>query len=491
MAAHAAGAESAAGASGGAAMGAYIDAGLHMDGAAAGPLSGLTFAVKDLFDVAGHVTGFGSPTWLRHTLPLQPPPLQSRWANLRGKTHMDELAYSLNGENVHYGTPVNPAAPGRVPGGSSSGSAVAVAAGNVTLSLGSDTGGSVRIPASYVGSLGMRPTHGRISLAGGRPLAPSFDTVGWFARDASVLRAAGHVLLGTPMPPIISEDQAASEASTEHTDAASGSSSGAAAEPTGQENHSGTAAAPAPAVGQSVAAAFIAAVNAGEAKPTCRWLVGRDAFDLADSSTGAAIYDALSVDFEKIMGILGRPTEIDIAHPLADQQLGSLASWLEVFRVCQAYEVWQEHGEWVSNNSPGFGPGISQRFTAASKITKEQAEAAGAQRATITAHMLTLLGKDGILSLPTAPGPAPLLQSDPATLEDWRKRMISLTCIAGLAGLPQVSLPVGFVEGCPVGLSLIGPPGSDESLLLLAERIMTVVKQQPRPDLVVVVVHSK
>lgn len=108
-----------------------------------------------------------------------------------------------------------------------------------------------------------------------------------------------------------------------------------------------------------------------------------------------------------------------------------------------------------------------------------QAEAAGVQRATITAHMLTLLGEDGILSLPTAPGPAPLLLSDAATLEDWRKRMISLTCIAGLAGLPQVSLPVGFVEGCPVGLSLIGPPGSDESLLLLAERIMTVVKQQP------------
>ncbi|MEW5297920.1 MAG: hypothetical protein WDW36_001098 [Sanguina aurantia] len=488
MAAHAAGAESAAGASGGAAMGAYIDAGLHIDGAAAGPLSGLTFAVKDLFDVAGHVTGFGSPTWLATHAPATAtaPAVQlllDAGANLRGKTHMDELAYSLNGENVHYGTPVNPAAPGRVPGGSSSGSAVAVAAGDAPLSLGSDTGGSVRIPASYVGSLGMRPTHGRITLAGGRPLAPSFDTVGWFARDAAVLRAAGHVLLGTPMPPIISEEQAAAASSTEHTDAASGSSSSssssAAAEPTGQGNHSGAAAAPAPAVGESVAAAFIAAVNAAEAQPTCRWLVGRDAFDLADTSTGAAIYDALSVDFEKIMGILGRPTEIDIAPPLADQQLGSLASWLEVFRVCQAYEVWQEHGEWVSSHNPDFGPGISQRFTAASKITQEQAEAAGAQRATITAHMLTLLGKDGILSLPTAPGPAPLLQSDPATLEDWRKRMISLTCIAGLAGLPQVSLPVGFVEGCPVGLSLIGPPGSDESLLLLAERIMTVVKQQP------------
>jgi amidase len=108
---------------------------------------------------------------------------------------MDELAFSLNGENAHYGTPVNVAAPGRIPGGSSSGSAAAVAAKQADIGLGSDTGGSVRVPASYCGLWGIRPTHGRISLESAAPLAPSFDTVGWFARDAAGLRAAGQALL--------------------------------------------------------------------------------------------------------------------------------------------------------------------------------------------------------------------------------------------------------------------------------------------------------
>ncbi|GIL60004.1 hypothetical protein Vafri_14638 [Volvox africanus] len=92
---------------------------------------------------------------------------------------MDELAYSLNGENVHYGTPINPAAPGRIPGGSSSGSAVAVACGDVDIGLGTDTGGSIRVPASFCGLLGIRPSWGRVSAEGTAALAPSFTTPGW------------------------------------------------------------------------------------------------------------------------------------------------------------------------------------------------------------------------------------------------------------------------------------------------------------------------
>jgi amidase len=113
-----------------------------------------------------------------------------------GKTHTDELTFSLTGENAHYGTPVNVNAPGRIPGGSSSGSAAAVAAGLVDFALGSDTGGSVRAPASFCGIYGIRPTHGRISLSGACPLAPSFDTAGWFARDPAILERVGAVLLG-------------------------------------------------------------------------------------------------------------------------------------------------------------------------------------------------------------------------------------------------------------------------------------------------------
>ncbi|MFN9423096.1 amidase [Gemmatimonas sp.] len=172
---------------------------------ASGPLDGLTFGLKDLFDVAGHRTGFGSPDWLRtHPAADAHAPVLSALlaagARLVGKTHTEEMAFSLTGENAHYGTPVNPAAPDRVPGGSSSGSASAVAGGLVDFAIGSDTGGSVRAPASFCGIYGIRPTHGRITLQGACPLAPIFDTCGWFARDADVLARVGHVLLGTSVP---------------------------------------------------------------------------------------------------------------------------------------------------------------------------------------------------------------------------------------------------------------------------------------------------
>src|SRR4029079_779242 len=121
-------------------------------------------------------------------------------AHLIGKTHTDELTWSLTGENAHYGAPVNVNAPGHVTGGSSSGSASAVAAGVVDFAVGSDTGGSVRLPASFCGILGIRPTHGRIPLDGVCPLAPSFDTCGWFARDADILKRVGRVLLGDDAP---------------------------------------------------------------------------------------------------------------------------------------------------------------------------------------------------------------------------------------------------------------------------------------------------
>lgn len=165
-----------------------------------GPLAGVTLAVKDLFDVAGLPTGAGSPEWLAtHPVPNESAAAVSRLldagAHIVGKTHTDELAWSLNGENAHYGTPQNPNAPGRIPGGSSSGSAAAVAGSLVQIALGSDTGGSVRLPASYCGIYGIRPTHGRIDLRGVVPLAPSYDTVGWFARDPMLLSTVGKVLL--------------------------------------------------------------------------------------------------------------------------------------------------------------------------------------------------------------------------------------------------------------------------------------------------------
>lgn len=167
---------------------------------ASGRLTGLTFAVKDLFDIAGAITTYGNPDWARThppataTAPVVTALLQAG-AHCVGKTKTQELAYGLTGENVWHGTPLNPRAPDRFPGGSSCGSAAAVAAELADFALGSDTGGSVRIPASYCGLFGIRPSHGAVSLAGACPLAPSFDTAGWFARTASVLAGVGEVLL--------------------------------------------------------------------------------------------------------------------------------------------------------------------------------------------------------------------------------------------------------------------------------------------------------
>lgn len=161
-------------------------------GAAGGPLAGLTFAAKDIYDVAGHMTGCGSPDWAashdmatRHAPPVAA--LLDAGALLVGKSHTDEIAYSLMGVNAHYGTPLNTAAPDRIPGGSSSGSVAAVAAGLVDIGLGSDTGGSVRMPASFCGVYGLRTTHGMVPITDTMPLAPSFDTAGWFTRDIATM----------------------------------------------------------------------------------------------------------------------------------------------------------------------------------------------------------------------------------------------------------------------------------------------------------------
>lgn len=164
------------------------------------PLDGLRLAVKDLFHIAGLPTTAGNPDWLKsHDIPQQSSSIVTKLlangAHFTGKTLTDELAYSLNGQNLHYGTPINAKAPDRLPGGSSSGSAVAVATGEADIGLGTDTGGSIRVPASYNGLYGLRPTHGVIATDNMVPLAPGFDTVGWFTRDLKTMKSVAKTLL--------------------------------------------------------------------------------------------------------------------------------------------------------------------------------------------------------------------------------------------------------------------------------------------------------
>lgn len=166
-----------------------------------GPLKGERLAVKDIYDVAGMPTGCGNPQILAESVAAEKSApiiekLLAAGATLIGKTQTDELAFSLMGQNSHFPYPINPAAPDRVTGGSSSGSAASVAGKVADIALGSDTGGSIRAPASFCGLIGLRTTHGRIPLEGIMPLAPSLDTIGWFARDIALYEKVGQVLLG-------------------------------------------------------------------------------------------------------------------------------------------------------------------------------------------------------------------------------------------------------------------------------------------------------
>lgn len=362
-------------------------------GAAVGPLAGLTFAVKDLIDVAGTVTGGGNPDWRRaHGPAARDAPSVARLlaagARLLGKTITDELAFSLEGANHHDGTPVNPRCPDRLPGGSSSGSAVAVAAGLVDFALGTDTGGSVRVPAGFCGLFGFRPSHGAVSLDGVLPFAPSYDTVGWFARDGETLRQVGQVLL-----------------------------------------------------------------DAAPAAPPQRLVLARDAVALCDPDCAAPLLTAA-----RALGAIGEVAVFD----------GGPTLWHEAYRVLQGYEVWRSLGGWIEAVRPHFGPSIAPRFADAAGISAALATQFAPLRDTLAAHVAALLPLGTGLVLPTAPGRALLKSAPGEEVGRFYSRGLALTSIAGHAGLPQVSLPLVEVEGCPVGLSVIAARGADASLLALA-----------------------
>jgi amidase len=363
-------------------------------GSGSGPLTGLTFAAKDVFDIAGHRTGNGNPMWLETHPPAERTAsavqrLLDAGARLVGKTHTDDMAYSLNGENVHYGTPVNPVAPGRIPGGSSSGSAAAVAGGLVDFALGTDCGGSVRLPASYCGLYGLRPTHGLVPADGVVPLASSFDTVGWFARDAALMRRLADVLL----PP------AASWAPT-------------------------------------------------------RLLIAPVAF----AAAGAVVTEALRDSVNRMNAKFRSVEEARV-------YVGDPSEWAQLFRVLQGAEVAAQHGAWIDRHKPSFGPGVHERFEWARTIDPSAVAAAKPKREAIARHMEALLGDNALICLPAAPGIAPKLKTPGQELEPFRARAFVLLAIAGLASLPQLTLPAATIDGCPIGLSLIAPHGRDRALL--------------------------
>jgi amidase len=373
---------------------------LELEGAPEGPLAGVTFAAKDLFDVAGYVTGCGNPDWEASHVPAVRSAaviekLLSAGASLVGKTVTDEISLGLLGRNRHFGAPVNPRVPDRYTGGSSSGSAAAVAAGLAQVALGSDSGGSMRVPASFCGLYGIRPTHGAVPVDGLMTQATSFDTAGFFAADADLFARVGDVLLP-----------------------------------------------PAPQ---------------GEVEEI---LIADDAFAVADSEVREGLQSAVA----RVKAAAAGASSVVVADE-------GLRIWTGHHVHLQHPEFAQTFSSWVDSVDPRLSYDVAAAIANARRLPAEPRQAAQAFRPGVRARLDALLQGRRVLCLPTTPILPPRRDLSLDETGAAGERIVDLTCIAGLTGLPQVSLPLGSWQGLPVGLSLIGWRGSDRALLAFAQRL--------------------
>ena len=351
-----------------------------LTGSGSGTLAGRTFMVKDLFALQGRKTGNGNPDWYADAEPAKETApvirtLLGAGATLTGITICDEFFYSVLGTNVHYGSPRNLKAPRHVTGGSSCGSAAAVAASMCDFALGSDTGGSIRVPASFCGLYGLRPTHGRIDLRGVTPMAPSYDTVGVLAREPDLFGDVCRLLLeGDGMP-----------------------------------------------------------------APVQSLLIAQDIVGRSEASIDEVFWQVL----ERIGRALPVAEHIDVAGE-------EIESWRNAFRVIQGYEIQSTLMPFALSHADGLGPAIRERFEIASRVTAAEAQAASGVRERVAERLSELLRPGTVLALPTTPTLAPERDiPDGASFAEFRSETLASTCLAGHAGLPQISLPAGIAAGCP------------------------------------------
>lgn len=409
-------------------------------------LSGLRFAVKDIFDVTGYVTGFGNPDWKRtHEVAgktaVAVTALLKNGATCVGNTVLDELAFGITGENMHYGTPTNPKMPSHIPGGSSSGSAVAVAAEFVDFALGTDTIGCVRTPASFCGVLGFRPSHGSVSTIGVLPNSQSLDTVGWFARDPSILHRVGHVLLQ---------------------------------------------------------------LNQVEPRRSRRFIFADDLFQLTKVSKQKTVYVVRKV-IENLSGYLP-PKHMsfgnyitsnvsslkEFSEQVTNQQNGIsiLKALSSAMLALQRSEFKVNHEEWVKSVKPKLGSDVSDRVLTAVNSEQEHVKASYKVRTEMRAALNNLVKNDGILVIPTIADPPLKLNSKKGISAEFLDRAFVLLSIASMSGCCQISIPLGRHDGCPISVSFVASHGSDKFLLdtvldmysSLQEQANVVSNSSPLPD---------
>ena len=377
-----------------------------------GALADLSFAVKDLIAVRGLVCGSGNPHWASLQ---QPQPnhavvvaqLLAAGARCAGTVWCDEFAFGLTGENPCAGTPQNPQAAGCLPGGSSSGSAVAVANGEVDFSLGTDTGGSVRVPASWCGLWGWRPSHGLISLEGVAPLAPSLDVVGVLCRDPSTLARIAQVLC-----PI--------------------------AEPSPR--------------------ASFAEPGRGSVRQLI-WIP--ELWELADPAVQTKLQKAAHA-----MGVRLKAPLVE--RPLAAFGLSDSSELLQTFQAIQWHEIAQSLAKLPADLPKG--PVLANNLERVANRDPSLYPQALITRTSLQAACTKQL-EQSLLLLPVTPCRAPALGSlnhDRRT-STVLQSILCLNAIAGLGGLAQLSIPISpnSPSDHPIGLGVVAAAGHDQWLIQL------------------------
>ncbi|XP_058108103.1 translocon at the outer membrane of chloroplasts 64 isoform X1 [Magnolia sinica] len=398
------------------------------------PLTSFSFAVSDIFDIDGYVTGFGNPDWATtHEAASWTSSAVSTivegGATCIGKTVIDEMAYSINGENKHYGTPTNPAAHARFPGGCSSGSAVAVAAELVDFSLGVDSVGGVRVPGAFCGILGFRPSHGAVSNIGAIPVSPSLDTVGWFAKDPSILRRVGHVLLRLPY---------------------------------------------------------------ADSRLPRHIIIADDCFQLLKIPT-SRVAQVVTKSTEKLFGrqvlnhanlgdyLASKVPSLKHFHSKnrnGELKVSSLRSLANAMQFLQRHEFKNCHEEWINTAKPVLDPFISSNMHAMLDRKDANIDHCESARNETRLALSALLKDDGILVIPTLADPPPKLGAKEVLSDDYQTRAFSLLAIASMSGCCQVTIPLGTHDKCPVSVSFIARHGGDRFLLDTVQTVYASLQEQ-------------
>lgn len=397
-------------------------------------LAGLTFAINDIFELEDYVTGFGNPDWARtheaaEKTAVTVTALLKNGAVCVGQTVMGELGFGVSGENMHYGTPINPEMPAHVPGGSSSGSAVAVAAGLVDFALGTDTIGCIRIPAAFCGLLSYRPSHGAVSTIGVLPNSQSLDTVGWLARDPSILLRVGHTVLK---------------------------------------------------------------LNTVEPRRARHLIFADDLFQLSKVPKQKA-EGVISKAFENLSGYqpqqhinFGQHISLNVPSlkGFRDQStklqngISNLKALCSAMVSLQRHEFKTNHEDWVKSVEPKLASDVSDNVLTAINTTHENIKALYDIRKELRACMQILLKDNGILVIPTIADPPSKLNSNKRDTVESHNRALILSSIASMSGCCQVTIPLGKNDGCPISVSFITFHGGDKFLLDTVLDMYSSLKEQ-------------